>query len=140
MRGGDGLFHQHMGAGFQEGAHDGGMGDGRRADRNQVDLAQQLAPVGHGQHAMLGGDGAADIGAGIGDGEQLDARNGTIFGAMVTAKGADADDGSLERPLFRNAAADEHSEPLVIKPGSLKARAESQGTTHKMFRLVTRLK
>ena len=37
-------------------------------------LPSKLAPVGHGQHAILGGGGAADFGAGIGDGEQFHAR------------------------------------------------------------------
>ena len=46
--GGDGLFHQHMGAGIEEGAHDLSMGDGGRADADQIDLAQQFAPVGNG--------------------------------------------------------------------------------------------
>ena len=65
----------------------------------------------------------------IGHGEQFDARNGRIFGAMVTAKGADANDGSLERPLFRNATADEHSQPLVIDPGFFKRAGTPQGNS-----------
>ena len=43
--GGDRLLHQHMDAGVKEGAHDRGMGDGRRADADEIDLAQKFAPI-----------------------------------------------------------------------------------------------
>ncbi len=108
-RGGDGFFHQHMGAGGQEGAHDGRMGDGGRADRNQIHLAQKLAPIDNRQHAMLGDHGAAGLGAGIGDGVKLHAGNVAIFGAVMTAESSGANDGNLQRPLFRNTAAQKHS-------------------------------
>ena len=93
-----------------------GMGDGGRADADQIDLAQKFAPVGHGQHAMLGGDGAADLGAGIGDGEKFDVRQwlGAILGGVMAAKGARADDGGLQRSLFRNAAAEKHRSALWL--------------------------
>ncbi len=68
-----------------------------------------------------------DFGAGIGDGEKLHARNGAIFGAMVTAEGAHSDYGGLERPLFRNAAADEHSVPFGFNPGLFKPDRTHRG-------------
>ena len=107
--GGDGLFHQHMGAGIQEGAHDLGMGDGGRADADQIDLAQQLAPVGDGLAAIMRLGLGAHIGTGIGNGEQFDAFAGLaqrlVFGGVMMAEHAGANDGSFQRSIFRHAAA-----------------------------------
>ena len=105
--GGDGLFHQYMRAGIQESADDFGMGDGRRADADQIHLAQKVAPVGHGQHAGRGG--AAHIGAGIGNGEEFNILPGfgqsAVFGGVVAAKSASTDHGGFQGAIFRHAAA-----------------------------------
>ena len=74
---------------------------------NQIDLAQKFAPVGDGRHAMLRGGPGADLGIGIGDGEQLHARRWHWYlAAVMAAERARADDGGLQRSLFRNAAAE----------------------------------
>ncbi len=87
----------------------GGMGDGGRADADQIHLAQKFAPVGDGRHAILLGGPGADLGIGIGDGEQLDARRWTAYlAAVMAAERACADDGGFERSLFRDVAAEEH--------------------------------
>ncbi len=57
QRGGDRLLDQHIGAGVQERPHDGRMGHGGRADADDIDGAQKIAPVGDGAHAMRRRDG-----------------------------------------------------------------------------------
>ena len=92
-------------AGIEESACDLVMGDGGRADADQIDLAQQLAPIGHDLASMLGGDGGAGLRRWIGDGEQLDIAvlgQGRIFGGMVTAEGTRPDDGGFQRTRFRH--------------------------------------
>ena len=92
----DRLFDQHVGAGFEKGAHDLGMGDRRRADGNDIDLAQQAPPVGHGRHAMGGHRMRARLDIRVGDGDKLDAGHRRIFRGVMTAEGADADDGGTQ--------------------------------------------
>src|SRR5262249_44607659 len=79
------------------------MGNGRRADADEIDASEQLAPVGDGGHAVRGKRGAAHFGARVGDGEELDAVDMAILGGMVTAKRAGADHGSLKQALVADA-------------------------------------
>ena len=98
----DRLLHQHMGAGVEEGAHDLGMGHGRRGHADQIHLAQQLAPVGNRGHAMGCGRILAHLGRRIGDGQQLDAIKGAILRGMMAAERAGADYGGLEQAILRS--------------------------------------
>jgi hypothetical protein len=106
--GGDRLFHQHMGAGRQEGTHHLGMGDGGRADADQVHLAQQFAPVGNRGATVMGFRLGAHLGIGIGNGEEFDTFSGVaqsfVFGGVMMTEHAGADHGSFQRSIFRHAA------------------------------------
>ena len=109
-----------MGAGIQKGAHNLGMGDGGRADADQIDLAQKLAPVGNGSAAMMGLCLGQHFNIGIGDGQQLNApaglAQGFVFGGMMVAENARTDYGSFQRSTFRHAAAQKQgvSSPVNI--------------------------
>ena len=108
--GGDGLFDQHMGAGLEEIAHDLGMGDGRRADADQIDLAQQFTPVRDGGAAMMGLGLGAHLGIGVGDGKQGNVfaalAQRLVFGGVVMPEDPCAHDSSFQRSTFRHAAAE----------------------------------
>ena len=97
---GDRLFDQHVCAGFQEAAHDRRVGDGRRADGNDINLAEQVAPVGDGGDAVGGFGGAARIGRRIGNGGELHARQLGIFRSVMTAERALPDNGGAEQTGF----------------------------------------
>ncbi len=72
--GGDRLFDQHMRAGIEESPNDGRMRDRRRADAYEVDVTQEIAPVGNRAHALDNLKLAADIGADVCNGRELDTR------------------------------------------------------------------
>jgi hypothetical protein len=103
-----------MGAGSQEGMHDFRMGDGGRADADQIHLAQQFTPVGNNGAAVMRLGLGAHVGIGIGNGEQLDVfaapfssnlAQGLVFGGVMMAEHTGANDGSLQRSIFGHAAA-----------------------------------
>ena len=78
------------------------MRDSGRADGDEIDGAEKVAPVCYGRHAMVSDGRAADFGACIRYGDQFDAFYVTIFGSVVTAKSAGTDHSRLKRPFLVN--------------------------------------
>ena len=95
-------IYQHMGARFEKGAHEFGMGGSGRADGNDIDLAQQFAPVGDGRNAKLRRDLTAGIRARVGDGTQGDVPHALILGRVMMAENPRPDDGGAQGPLLGN--------------------------------------
>ena len=85
---------------FKKRAHDSGMGAGRRADADDIDLAQKLAPIGDDGNIEMGFDGVARFEAGIGDRCKLNAGNLQIFARMVAAEYARAHNGGPQYARF----------------------------------------
>ena len=92
----NGLFDQHMRAGFEKRTHDLRMSSCRRADADEIDFAEKIAPVGKRRNGMGRGDSVACFKARIGDTDKLDTGKTGVFRRMMTAKSADTDNAGAE--------------------------------------------
>ena len=115
-----------MGAGVEEGAHDLGMGHGRRGHADQIHLAQQLAPVGNRGYAVGRGRALARLRRRIGNGQELDALQAAIFRGMMAAESAGADDGGLEQSILTEEA-DGRQRKIPGNHRDISARAALRG-------------
>ena len=132
----DGFFDQHMGAGIEKSAHDLRMGSGGRADADEVDLAQKIAPIGKRRNGMCGRHGMPRFETRIGDTHKLHTREPRIFRGMVTTKSPDADNaGAQGTRVTIGMGSQQNGNPREL-PG-LMSHSLARGATHKMFRLVT---
>ncbi len=124
-----------MGAGVEECAHDGGMGDSGRADADKIDLAQKIAPIGDGfgRHAFA--HSATRLRTRIGDGDKLDAVGLRILGGVMAAERAGADDARTQWAAC--CYPNEESREFPGQSQAHKAMRRAVRATHKMFRLVT---
>jgi hypothetical protein len=90
-----------MGAGIEEGTDDRGVGAGRRADADEIDLAQKVAPVCDGGDVEVALDVMACFAAGIGYGAKLDAREAEVLRRVMATENAGANNGGSEDTLGR---------------------------------------
>ncbi len=98
----DRLFDKNVGTGIEEGPHDRGVRHRRRADADEIDMAEQFAPVGDGAYTMICQRCLANFGARIGDGDQFDAVDAAILRSVVAAERAGADHCRLKRTVVAN--------------------------------------
>ncbi len=113
--GGDRFFDKHVGAGIQKRAHDGGMRHRRRADADEIDAAEKIAPVGDGLHAMRGERAFAHFGIGVGNRGEFDAVEATILRRMMSAERSGADHGGLQQSMLSRATMGQVGIPCQIR-------------------------
>jgi hypothetical protein len=82
--------------GFQARARDFEMRFGRHYDGSDVDIAQQLAIIAHGAHAVLCADRARTRLVEVGDAEELDAVERGILLSVIASERTHTDDGGTQ--------------------------------------------
>ena len=105
-------------------------------------LPSKFAPVGDGRHSHDGPWPWRRISAiGIGDGEQFDVfaalAQGVVFGGVMMAEDAGADDGGFQRSIFRHAAAKKQGWKSPTNLGAYKGPQGSKAASKQILRLVT---
>ena len=82
----DRFFHENVGSGIEEGAHNRRMRNRRRADADHVHRAQKVAPIRKDGYAVLDRRAAARVRADISHPDQADGVHPFIFRGVVPPK------------------------------------------------------
>ncbi len=96
QRDGDGFFHQHVGPGAQKVQRHGVVRLRRHHHAHGIDLAQQLAVVGHGAAAQRLGHGLRHLQPAVDHGHQFTAGQLGVLLGVELAQVADADHGTAQ--------------------------------------------
>ena len=111
--GGDGLFHQHMGAGFEKFADNAAMRARGRANAHHIDMAQKTPPVGGCGNMEMGFGAVPRVGVRIGKADQLYACETRIFRAVMPPEYACPYHAGPQNPLAGKPLAIQYTQPLI---------------------------